>query len=65
MSEKQDTQVQTAIRFPESLLGRVDKIVARMSKPGLTVTRTDAVRLAVFEWADRMEAEAKAKRASR
>lgn len=59
MNEKQEQQVQTAVRFSESLLGRVDKIAARMSRPGIPVTRTDAIRAAVFEWVDRMEAEGK------
>lgn len=59
MSEKQEQQVQTAIRLPESILERMDKIAIRMSRPGIRVTRTDALRAAVFEWVDRMEAEGK------
>jgi len=47
MTDKQEQQVQTAIRVPESWLGRLDKIVERMSQPGMKVTRTEALRIAV------------------
>jgi predicted transcriptional regulator len=59
MSDKQEKQVQTAVRFSESMLDRVGKIAERMSRPGIPVTRTDAIRAAVFEWVEWMEAGGK------
>jgi Arc/MetJ-type ribon-helix-helix transcriptional regulator len=48
--EKQETQIQTAVRLPESLLKRIDELVKSMSQsqPGMHVTRTDAMRHALF-----------------
>jgi predicted DNA-binding protein len=59
MSDKQETQTQTGIRLSDSLLGRVDKLVERMSEPGLQLTRADILRLAVFRGVEQLEAEKK------
>jgi len=59
MSEKQDHQVQTAIRLSEALLARIDKIAERMSQPGMQVTRAEVLRLAAFRGVAAIEAEGK------
>lgn len=59
MTDKQDQQVQTAIRLPETLLDRVDKVAKRMSEPGFTVTRSDIIRQAIFIGVERLETEKK------
>jgi predicted transcriptional regulator len=43
---KRPKQTQTAIRLPDDLLGRLDRLAAKMSKerPGMVVTRSDVVR---------------------
>lgn len=62
MNDKQDQQVQTAIRLPESVLDRADKVAERMSRPGFRVTRADVLRLATHQGLDQLEAEGKSKR---
>lgn len=59
MGNKQEQQVQTAIRFPESFLDRVDKLATRMSEPGMRVTRVEVLRLAAFKGVAELEAERK------
>lgn len=61
MADKQDPQVQTAIRLSESLLSRVDKLAVRMSQPGLRVTRAEVLRLAAFRGVATLETEGKKK----
>jgi len=62
MSDKQEQQVQTAIRLPESLLDRVDKLAETMSQPGMRVTRAEVLRLAAYRGVDQLEAERKRSR---
>lgn len=62
MSEKQqqeEQQVQVAIRFPESWLARLDRLAEKRSEPGMRVTRTEVLRLAVYRGLVELEAEAK------
>lgn len=59
MTEKQEQQVQTAIRLFPSLLARIDKLAAQMSLPGRPCTRTDAIRMAVHLGVERLEADKK------
>ncbi len=59
MNDKQEQRVQTAIRLPESLLKRLDKLAERMSRPGLTITRAEVLRLAALKGVERLEAEKK------
>jgi hypothetical protein len=59
VNAKQESQVQTAIRLPESLLARIDKLVERMSKDGIPVTRAEVHRLAVFRGVAELEADKK------
>ncbi len=59
MTDKQEEQVQTAIRVPESMLGRLDRLAEKMSQPGLRVTRSEAHRLALYRGLALLEAESK------
>jgi len=54
MSEK-EPQVQTALRLPESLLARVDKLAESMTQPGMRVTRADVLRIAAHRGVDQLE----------
>jgi predicted DNA-binding protein len=57
MKDKPGAQIQTAIRLPESLLDRLDRIAARMSKPERRVTRAEVLRMAAFHGVAQLEAE--------
>jgi predicted DNA-binding protein len=59
MTDKQEQQVQTAIRVPESWLDRLDKIAERMSRPGVRITRTEALRDALYRGIEVIEADGK------
>lgn len=59
MNDKQEQQVQIAIRLPESELERADKLAGRMSRPGLRLTRADVLRLAFYQGMDQLESEGK------
>ena len=59
MVMKQDQQVQTAIRLPESILDRADKLAERLSEPGRRCTRAEALRMAVFKGIESLESEKK------
>jgi hypothetical protein len=59
MSEKQDEQVQWAVRLPESFLERADKLAERMSEPAMKITRTDVLRMAMFRGIEQLETEKK------
>ena len=48
-------QIQIAIRLPETLLARLDKIAARMSASGVPVTRAEVLRLAATKGVERLE----------
>lgn len=66
MAEKNEQQVQTAIRLPPTLLQRLDKLAEHMSKGGIRITRAEVHRLAVENGVDRLEQGAKlAKKARR
>lgn len=54
-----DRRIQTAIRLPQSLLDRADRIAERMSQPGLPVTRTEILRLATTQGMDQLERKKK------
>lgn len=61
MAEKQEQQIQTAIRLPKSALVRADKIAERVTEPGRRCTRADALRMALFQGLATLEAEGKKK----
>lgn len=49
--------VQTAVRLDMELVARLDKIAGKMSRPGLEVTRTDAIRIALLTGLQAIEKE--------
>jgi len=56
VAEKQEQQIQTAIRLPETLLKRVDKIAEKLSQAGMSpITRSEVIRLFVTQGAERAE----------
>jgi predicted transcriptional regulator len=59
VADKGEQHVQVAIRVPESVLERVDRIADKMSQPGMRVTRTDVLRLATYRGVEQLEAEQK------
>ncbi len=59
MTEKQETQVQMAIRFSESFVAQLDEIAEQLSRPGVVVTRVEALRAAAYEGVMKIRAERK------
>jgi predicted DNA-binding protein len=59
MSTEQEEIVQTAIRVPKALLEELDEIAENMSQPGLKVTRTKALRLAIYRGVEQLKKEGK------
>lgn len=57
---KSEPQTQTAIRLPDSLIERLDRIAENMSQPGiLPVTRSEVIRLFLTQGAERAERKKK------
>ena len=52
------------IRTTEDVLERLDRLAARLSRPGLEVSRSGAARAAVLRGLEAMEAEAAAEKGS-
>jgi hypothetical protein len=48
---------QVTFKIPESWVTRADELAASMSRPGLTITRTDALRAAMGHGLAALEAE--------
>jgi predicted DNA-binding protein len=60
MGDKQEeNQVQTAIRVPESVLERFDRLADQMSVLGTKITRADVHRQAVYRGLAELEKENK------
>ena len=49
--------VQTAVRLEAEVIARLDAIAAKMCRPGLEVTRTDALRIALMTGLQAIEKE--------
>lgn len=62
-SKKADEQIHTGVRFSQALLDRADKVAARMSQPGLRVTRAEVIRMATFKGLDSLEGEGRKRKA--
>lgn len=58
MTDKQEL-TQIAMRVTDALLERSDKIAERMSEPGMRVTRTEVLRLALHRGIAVLEVEKK------
>lgn len=48
---------QVAFKIPESWLALADEIAASMSRPGITATRTDVLRAALWRGMNELRAE--------
>jgi len=59
VADKQESHTQTAIRIPDSWLKRIDKLAGQSSRPGVHITRTAALRDALYRGIEAMEAERK------
>ncbi len=49
--------VQTAVRLDPELLARLDAVATKLSRPGLEVTRADAIRIALATGLQAIEVE--------
>jgi hypothetical protein len=49
--------VQTAIRLDPEVIGRLDAVAAKLSRPGLSVTRSDAMRICLLTGLTAIEKE--------
>lgn len=59
MPATKETTHQLGIRMDADTVRRLDAAAAKLSMPGLPLTRTDALRMAVMEGLRKIEAEEK------
>jgi predicted transcriptional regulator len=59
-SEEEPGQLNTALRLSTSVVERIDALADRISQPGLTVSRSEAMRLAILRGLDLLEREHRA-----
>jgi predicted DNA-binding protein len=62
---KDERTIQTAVRIPETWPERLDAVAAALSRPGLELTRTDVLRMALAHGLLALEAEIKPGRSRR
>jgi hypothetical protein len=53
---------QVAFKIPDAWIEKADEIAAKMSRPGITVTRTDVLRSALWEGLEMLGEPKKTKR---
>ena len=58
-AEVSTDKVQIAIRLDGDLVVRLDALASKLSRPGLEVTRTDAMRVAIATGLDTIDGERK------
>jgi hypothetical protein len=51
------TSVQIAIRFEPSVVARLEALARKLSRPGLPLSRADALRVALMTGLERIEGE--------
>ena len=56
-NKRDEKQIQTAIRLPESFVNRLDRFALNMSEPGKRFTRSEVLRLAAFRGLEQLELE--------
>ena len=49
--------LQVAVRLAHGLVGRIDAIAAKLSRPGLELSRADSLRIAIESGLERLERE--------
>ena len=54
--ESEAGHLQTAVRLPHATVQRIDDLAERMSQPGLNVSRSEALRVALHRGLDALEA---------
>ena len=59
MSTEKESTIQTAVRVPESLLEELDRLADNLSQPGMKVTRTEVLRLALYRGVEQLKREGK------
>ncbi len=59
MSTEKEATIQMSVRVPESWNERLDKLADKMSQPGITLTRTEVLRLALHHGIEKLESEGK------
>lgn len=57
MTLKDKPTHQIAVRLDAGVIGRLDAIAAKLTRPGLAVTRTDAIRIALLSGLQTIEKE--------
>jgi hypothetical protein len=57
-----ENTTQIVVRIPEAWVKRADALIPTLGRPGVAVTRTDAIRAAIAEGLDSLEARAKPKK---
>lgn len=55
--EKEPAGAQCAVRLENEVIARLDKLAAKLSRPGLQLTRADAIRICLAEALPRLERE--------
>lgn len=58
----EENDIQYAVRVPGSWLERLDKIAEHLSRPGIRVSRAEALRACAIHGIEHFEAEGKKKR---
>ena len=56
-TSKDKTTHQVAVRLDPDVISRLDAIAAKLTRPGLDVTRTDAIRIALMNGLESIEQE--------
>jgi predicted DNA-binding protein len=59
-TESEPETLQTAVRLPRAAVERVKKLAKRMSQPGVTISRSEAIRVALIAGLDALDAAAAA-----
>jgi len=49
--------VQTGIRLDQEIIDRLDAVAAKLSRPGMSVTRSDAMRICLLTGLEAIEKE--------
>jgi hypothetical protein len=61
-SEDEGTHTQVAVRFPNATIARADAHALRMGQPGINVSRSAALRVALHRGLDSIEADKKGRK---
>jgi hypothetical protein len=62
VTSKEENLIQTAVRVSEAALECADRLAEAMSQPGLRLTRTDILRMAIYRGIDQLDTEHRRKK---